>query len=193
MIFQLALLFFIVLDSVGNVPLFASLLRHFELARQRAIILRELIIALIIMVFFLYFGDSFFKLLNIDQHTLEITGGIILFVIAIDMIFARGSHQNEKEVVKEPLIVPLAVPATAGPAILATIVLQYNMGISQFVILGAIFLAWLASLIILLLSPQIKRLLGDNGTIALERLFGYIIVLIATEMIAHGIQGAFLS
>ncbi len=191
MIVHMTFLFLIIMDPLGNVPLFVSILKHFDPVTQRKIILRELLVALAAMIFFIFFGEVFFKLLNIDNHTIEITGGIILFMIAIGMIFAKSSHINGKKNTKEPLIVPLAIPAVAGPAILATIVLYGGSGVSKLLVLLAIFIAWLISVPILLLAPYIKSVLGNNGAVAVERLFGYLIVLISVDMISHGIVASF--
>ncbi|MCH9609104.1 MAG: hypothetical protein S4CHLAM45_08670 [Chlamydiales bacterium] len=188
MFLKLTILFLLLVDPVGNVPFFVSVLKHVDPKRQKFIILRELVIALLIMIFFLFFGEIFFRVINITQNTLEITGGIILFIIALDMLFSKPLLAVEKKkVYKEPLIVPLAIPATAGPAILAVIVLYGGKEVSKGLLLLVILLTWLISVPILLLAPTIKRLLGDNGAVAVERIFGYIVVLLSVQMVAHGL------
>ncbi len=193
MILHLTILFWIILDSLGNVPIFASQLKHLKPNRQRFVIIREMLIALGIMIFFLFFGEAFFSILDVNQHALEMTGGLVLFVIALNMIFAKPESAEEVDDAhfKEPMIVPLAIPATAGPAILAALVLYGGSETHRGIVLIALVLAWLFSLPILLLSPLLKRFLGDNGTAAIERLFGYLLVLISTQMTIHGLLGTF--
>lgn len=186
-LFHLVFLFWIVMDSLGTLPLFVSLLKHFEPARQRKIILRELLIALAIMVIFLFFGHGFFSLLNITHSSLQIAGGIILFMLAVKMIFSVPVHEKPLRAPKEPLIVPLAVPSIAGPGILATITL-YGGGIaSNTTVLIAILISWALSLPLLLFSPTLTKIFGENGIVATERLFGYILVLISTQMAFTGL------
>ncbi len=190
-LFQTTLIFFIILDALGNVPLFLTILKPFEGAHQRRIIFREMVIALVVMIFFLFFGKEFFQLLNIKQASLQIAGGIILFIIAIRMIFSSHSNEKTPKTTKEPLIVPLAVPAIAGPGILATISVYGGIEGNKLATLIAIFLAWGFSVPILLISSNLKKLLGTNGLIAIERLFGYLVALISAQTTLDGILASF--
>lgn len=191
-IIHLSFLFWIILDALGNVPIFVGVLKHLDPHKQRKVIIREMLIALAIMIIFLFFGNGFFQLLNVDQYSLEITGGIILFMIAMPMIFSKPPDGEVTPAKSDPLIVPLAVPAIAGPAILATITI-YGGGVetSKVVVLFAILFSWLFTLPPLLLSPYLKKWLGDNGLTAAEHFFGYLLILIAVQMILHGLLGAF--
>lgn len=191
-LFHVTFVLFVVMDSLGCVPLFLSILKPFEPKVQRRIILREMVIALGVMIFFLFFGQEFFKLINIQQAALQIAGGIILMIIGIRMIFAKHVDDTVKRSLKEPLIVPMAIPAIAGPGILATISL-YGGGLegSKVITLIGILIAWLLSLPILLLSSTLKKILGINGLIAVERLFGYLIVLISAQTAVNGIIATF--
>jgi multiple antibiotic resistance protein len=185
---SLVILFWVVMDSLGTLPLFVSLLKHFDPARQRKIILREMIIALVIMIIFLFFGNIFFHSLNISHSSLEIAGGIILFLLAARMIFSNPKHEKAVKVPKDPLIVPLAVPSIAGPGILATITLYGGGMANNLTVLLAIIIAWIVSLPLLLFSPSLTKLFGENGIVATERLFGFIIVLIAVQMAFTGFE-----
>lgn len=191
-LFHTAFVFFIILDALGNVPLFLSILKPFDPPHQRRIILREMLIALAVMIFFLFFGQGFFSLLNIRQSSLQIAGGIILFIISIRMVFSMKMHGKGKGSAREPMIVPLAIPAIAGPGILTTISL-YGGGLqgNKLSTLIAILIAWAFSVPILLLSSQLKKILGTNGLIAVERLFGYLVVLIAAQTTLNGIVSTF--
>ncbi len=190
-LFHMTFLFLIVMDPLGNVPIFVGVLRHHEPKKQREIILRELLIALGIMVIFLFCGQGFFRLLHVSESSVQIAGGIILFIIAIRMIFATPSGEKTTRVPKDPLIVPLAVPAVAGPAILATMTLYGGSGASKLLVLTAVAIAWLCLLPILLFSPSLKKLLGENGLTAVERLFGYLVVLVSAQMAFNGLKTAF--
>lgn len=189
---HMTFLFWIVLDPLGNVPIFVGILRHFDPRKQRKIIWREMLISLGVMVLFLFFGEGFFALLNVSQSSLQIAGGIILFIIAIRMIFAHPRTGEVGQVPKDPLIVPLAIPAVAGPAILATLTLYGGSDKNNLLVLLALFIAWVASVPILLFSSFLKNILGENGLTAIERLFGYVIILIAAQMALTGFVEALL-
>ena len=190
-LFHMTFLFLIVMDPLGNVPLFVGILRPFDPAKQRQIIVRELLIALGFMVIFLFFGQGFFALLNVSDSSLQMAGGIILFIIAIRMIFSTPHAEKMARTPKDPLIVPLAVPAVAGPAILATITLYGGTGENKLLVLLAVVIAWLFLLPTLLFSTYLKKWLGENGIIAVERLFGYLVVLVSTQMALNGLLSAF--
>lgn len=177
------------MDPVGSIPIFVAKLKHFSSKRQRWIIIREMVIALAIMVGALFFGREFFDLIHVDESALSITGGTILLLIAIKMVFAKVHKESEIEsVARDPIIVPLAMPLTAGPGILVAILLYSSEGLaSQLIVLAAISIAWLFSLPLLLLSPEIKKFIGNNGAVAVERLFGFILILISVQMFLSGI------
>lgn len=189
MLLQLSILFWMILDPIGMVPIFATTVGFLPLARQRYVIAREMIIALIVMILTLYFGKQFFNILQVDSSALSIAGGIILFVIGMQMTFAQPQDEASAALQKkiEPIVVPLAIPIMAGPGILTTIILYSGEPVSNYIVLGAIFIAWSCALPIVLVAPQIKKYIGNNGSVALERLFGYILVLISTQMFLRGI------
>jgi len=187
-LFHTFFLFWIVLDPIGNLPIFVNALKHFEPHRQRAIIVRELLIALVVMLLFLFFGQGFFILLNIEQPALEITGGVILFLIGARMLFSEPNSGTQKKLKEEPFIVPLAVPAVAGPGILATIALYGgNQQIGTLTVLLAIVLSWAATLPFLLLAPYLKKIFKENGLVVVERLSAYLVILIAVQMAIQGL------
>jgi small neutral amino acid transporter SnatA (MarC family) len=188
---HMTILFWVMMDAVGTVPIFVGVLKHFEHKRQRIIIIREMTIALGIMILFLIFGQGALKLLNIDTATLQIAGGTIIFLIALRLLFSHPSKTEEKPVLREPMIVPLAVPSIAGPGILAAISLWVGLGEDKLYVLGGILIAWGLSLPIVLLASLFKKFLGDNGLIAVERLFGYLIALISIDMAINGFVASF--
>lgn len=184
-----ALTLFIVMDPLGNVPLFGGLLRRVPEARQRRIILREHLIALAVLSLALYLGPGLMLLLGIESHALQIGGGVVMFVIALRMIFPGQSGVFGDEVTAgEPLVVPLAVPLIAGPSSLAVVML---LATSDPLRLGrwllALVTAWLASLAVLSLAPLLRRLLGERGLAAGERLMGLVLCLVAAQMLTSGV------
>ncbi len=190
-IYSASLTLFLVMDPLGNVPVFLSVLNSVEPKRRHRIILRETFIAFSILVLFLFFGQYILKGLNITEPALGIAGGIILFLIAIKMIFPKHEGQQD-EVVGEPFIVPLAIPLIAGPSAMAMVVLlsthQPNKLLGWF---AALAIASIASTIILLFSTPLRSVLGKKGLYAMERLMGMVLTTIAVQMFLDGINQYF--
>lgn len=181
------LLLFLVMDPLGNIPLYLTALKNVDAKRRTKVILRELLIALLVMVIFLFSGQAFLSALHISEPALTATGGVILFLIAIKMIFPQASHsdvQNDEE----PFIVPLAIPYVAGPSALATLLLIMNGEPERWLEwLGALSAAWLMTGVILLAAGPLAKVLRNRGLIAIERLMGMILVAIAIQMLMNGI------
>lgn len=182
-----ALLLFLVMDPLGNIPLFLTALKNVESSRRLKVIIRELFIALLVMVVFLFSGQAFLSALHISEPALTATGGVILFLIALKMIFPQDSNtQNAND--EEPFIVPLAIPYIAGPSALATLLLIMNGEPQRWPEwLGALFIAWFVSGLILMCADPLARVLRNRGLIAIERLMGMILVAIAIQMLMDGI------
>jgi multiple antibiotic resistance protein len=191
--FSMAFTLFLLMDSIGNVPIFVSVLKDVAPSRQKKIITRELFIALVIIILFHFIGDALLDFLNVKMPTLLISGGIILFIISIKMIFPETKDpKTETPQTQEPFIVPLAVPLIAGPAVLAAVMLYSGQQAQERLFtLGAIVVAWAASTLILLSSSLWKKLLGSRGLIACERLMGLVLTLIAVQMFLEG-AGCFM-
>ncbi len=185
-IFAMAFSLFFVLNSLGNIPLFVGLLTKFEVKRQRQIIFRELLIALLILLLFNFFGDDLLKLLGISQPVLGVAGGTLLFIIALGMIFPRPTDNHDSKR-SEPLIVPLATPIVAGPGAITTVMVYAEQLQNVWITSSIIFLAWIPTFIILLLSSNIKYFLGKKGLLACQKLGGMLISLIAVQMICTGV------
>jgi multiple antibiotic resistance protein len=183
-----ATLLFFVMDPLGNVPLFLSALRPVDPSRYRAVIVRELCIALAILVLFLFVGQYLLGLLRVSSAALTTGGGIVLLLIALRMIFPTHERSLREEVEGEPFVVPLAVPYTAGPSALATELLLVTREPERWPVwLGAVVLAWLASAVILYFSGNLRKVLGERGLTAMERLMGMLLVIVAVEMLMSGI------
>ncbi|MBI2743730.1 MAG: NAAT family transporter [Chlamydiales bacterium] len=183
-LFAVVLSLFFVLNALGNIPLFLGLIGRYDVKRQRKIILREFLIALFILLLFNFCGNTILDLLGISEPIIGIAGGILLFIIALGMIFPKDEkHERPRQ---EPLIVPLAIPLVAGPGSIATVmVYSENFG-SVWLMSVAIILAWLPCLLLVLASSNIKHLLGERGLSACERLGGMLISLVAVQMFASG-------
>lgn len=187
---SVAFALFLLMDPLGNIPLFISLLKDFPPQKQRTIILRELCIALCVILSFYFLGNILLQLVPIKEHTLSIAGGVILFLISLRMIFPESLEQKQQGIPNrsEPLIVPLAIPLIAGPAVLASVLLYSQENRPVLAITGAIIIAWTATALLLLSSHFLQKLLGDKVLKALERLMGLILTLIAIEMFLEGIS-----
>ena len=185
-----AITLFLVMDPLGNIPIFVHLLEHLEPKRRRLIIIREMLIALGILTVFLFLGKYILEGLHVSGPALSIGGGIVLFLIAIRMIFPRTQTQSDSPSTdQEPLLVPLAVPLVAGPSAMAMVILfstQYPDRIFSWFL--ALFIAWFASFLILLSADVLRRYLGKRVIIAVERLMGMILITVAVEMLLGGIQ-----
>jgi multiple antibiotic resistance protein len=188
-----AMILFLVMDPIGNTACFSILLKDVDARRHRWIVLREVCIALLILVIFLFAGRELLRFLDISQASLGISGGVILFLIAIDMIFHGATSRFTTSEEDEPFIVPLAIPLVAGPSAMATVMLLMAREPARwrdwFL---ALLLAWCASSVILLFSKQVGHLLGNRGLAALTRLMGMILIIVAVEMLIKGINQAFL-
>lgn len=182
-----AILLFLVMDPLGNVPMFLSALKQVPAERQRRVILREMLIALSALLVFLFCGRAILQGLGLSEASLGVAGGVILLLIALRMIFPSREHPLAEEVQSEPFIVPLAIPYVAGPSSLATVLLLMSREPGRWPEwTAAVILAWLACLPIMLASTALRRRLGDRGLIAMERLMGLILVTIAVEMLLNG-------
>jgi multiple antibiotic resistance protein len=182
-----AVLMFFVMDPLGNVLLFLSALKHVDPARSRFIIVREMLIALAIMIVFLFVGRYVLDLLHVSRAALTAGGGFILLLIALRMIFPTNERSLREEVEGEPFVVPLAVPYTAGPSMLATELLFMSREPERWPVwLGAVVLAWCASAVILYFASNLGKLLGEHGLTAVERLMGMLLVIVGVEMLMAG-------
>jgi len=195
-IYSATLLLFLVMDPLGNIPSFLVVLKNVEPARQRVIIVRELLIALFALVLFLFAGQHLLQLLQISGPSLTVAGGIILFLIAVRMIFPgpAGLFGEQGERIEgEPFIFPLAIPFVAGPSSMATVMLIMSREPERWPEwLLALGMAWLASSVILYYSNLLSRWLGQRGLVAMQRLMGMLLTAVAAQMFMTGV-GAFVA
>lgn len=187
------ILLFLVLDSLGNILLFTSALQPVPPERRARVITRELLIAYVILVIFLFVGEPLLRVLGISGPALTIAGGLVLFLIALRMVFPAADVTGADASREEPFIVPLAIPYTAGPSAMATVLLLMNREPTRWrEWLAALTLAWAASTVILVLGSRIGAFLGAKGLMALERLMGLLLVALAVQMFLQGLRAAWL-
>jgi len=180
-------LLILVIDPFGNVPFFVSALKDVDPARRRAVIVRELLIAYFVMVVFLFAGEPFLRILGISGPALTIAGGVILFLIALKMVFPVRGRSLQEEIQGEPFIVPLAIPYIAGPSVLAVEMLLMSDEPGRWPVwLIAITVAWAGTALVVLFGSQVAERLGPRGLVAIERLMGMILVAIAIQMFLTG-------
>ncbi len=182
------LLLLTIMDPLGNVATFVSGLRPVPPERRLRVIARELVIALVILVLFLFLGPWLLGLLHLKQEALFISGGIVLFLIALKMIFPP-SRRDAEELMIEPFIVPLATPMIAGPSVLATLLVLVSAHPEHiWHWLAALLIAWGITAAVLLCAPAISRVLKEKGSMAVERLMGMLLVMVAVQMFLNGIE-----
>jgi multiple antibiotic resistance protein len=178
-----AILLLLIMDPLGNIPVFLSVLERVEPARRRWVLARELLISLVILVVFLYFGRTLLQLFSLQEEAIGIAGAIVLMIIAIRMIFPTDRNWVDDLPDGEPFIVPMAIPFIAGPSVLATLMLLTTREPDRLWDWSlALAIAWIANGIILMGSTFLYRFLGKRGLIALERLMGMLLVAISVQM-----------
>ena len=190
--FQSLILLLLVTDPFGNVPLFVSALKQVPPARRARVIVRECAIAFVLLLLFMFFGQFFMAALQLSETSLRIGGGVILFLIALRMVFpqAGGVFGNgDDDIAVEPFIVPLAIPALAGPSALVTVLLFSSQGALAMplyvAVLSLVAMLWL---VVLLSAERLQRVLGQPVMTAFERLMGLILTAMAIEMLLAGMR-----
>ena len=183
-----ALLLFLILDPLGNIPVFLSLLKNLDPSRQRRVIVRELLIALGVLMIFLWGGQYALELMHLREESVRIAGGIILFLIGLRMIFPPPDGVMGEAPGGEPFVVPIAIPMIAGPSGMAAVMLlgsQEPGRMGDWMI--ALGIAWAATAVILFSATYLQKWLGARALTALERLMGMVIVAISVQMLLDGL------
>ncbi|WP_333678395.1 YhgN family NAAT transporter [Dyella sp.] len=184
-----AILLFLIMDPLGNIPLFLSLLKDVPPKRRRAVMVRELLIALAVLLMFLMGGQLILRLLQLREESISIAGGIVLFLIGIRMVFppAEGGIFGQAGE-GEPFIVPMAIPGVAGPSAMAALLLLTNTQPGRTADWAiALLCAWLATAVILLSSTYLFRWLGESVLTALERVMGMLLIALSVQMFLGGL------
>jgi MarC family membrane protein len=183
------ILLILITDPIGNIPIFANALKHVAPERRPWVILREVLIAFFLLLTFMFVGEGFLRVMNLSELSLQIGGGVILFLIALRMIFPPPPVPEGLQEFREPLIVPLAIPAIAGPSALATVLLLVSQAPDRRMEwIAALCVTMTISAVVLVLAERIQRVAGDRFVVALERLMGLVLVAVSIEMLLRGIK-----
>ncbi len=186
---SIALVLFLIIDPLRNTQSFVHFLNDVRRDRKNFVIIRELFIALGTMLFFSFIGEYIFHILEIEEVTVYLSSGLILFIMAMKILFPKiPLHDAKFYPDGEPFIVPLAIPMLANPGLLATIMLYAGTENSVFTMNAAIVLAWAVTALFFIKASKVKELLGSNGLIASERLMGMILVLLSIQRFLEGIE-----
>ncbi len=183
------ILLILITDPLGNIPLFLAALKNVEPSRRKLVILRECAIAFLTLIVFLLFGSVLLDALGLSDETLRIAGGVILFMIALNMVFpGSGGRLVEDESGAEPFIVPVAIPLIAGPSAMTTVMLLAKSAPSRRLEwVGSIFIAMAVTTVVFLSSNKLQDWLGTRFLAAIEKLMGLVLTTIAIQMLLGGI------
>jgi MarC family membrane protein len=187
--FSATILLLLVFDPFGSIPVFASALKSVPPERRLAVLCRECVIAFVILLAFLFGGEGFLKLMHLSNASLQLSGGIVLFLIALRMIFPSPDGIFGALPDREPMIFPLAVPMLAGPSALATVLLlgaQFPNRMLEWT--AALAVATVVTALVLGLADRLQRALGEPVVAAFERLMGLILASLAVEMLLAGLR-----
>ena len=184
---QLALTFFIVTNPLGNCPAIIALVKDHPIRKQQQILLRESIFALLLTLFFLFFGEVFLNHLNITNYALKISGGVLLFIVALKMIFADRTETKTQAPLEDPFVVPIATPLLAGAGLFATILTFSTQEANDTKLFFAILIAWIGITAVLVAAPYLQIFLGKRGLAAMEQLMGMLLAMIGIEMMVSGL------
>lgn len=184
------ILLILITDPLGNIPLFIASLAHVDASRRRKVILRECAIAFFTLVIFLFFGSGLLSAIKLSDESLRIAGGVILFLIAINMVFPdSGGRLVDEENGSEPFIVPVAIPLIAGPSAMTTVMLlSRTPGLGRIELVGSILIAISITTIVFFASSKLEVWLGKRFLSAIEKLMGLVLTAIAVDMLLGGIS-----
>lgn len=186
-VFKLAMVFFIVTNPIGNSPAIIALIKDHGIKKQQKILFRESMFAMILAIFFLFLGDAFLCCLKIQEYALRMSGGVLLFVVALKMIFSSREDEGRPDIPKQdPFIVPIATPLLSGAGLLTMIMLYSKQEQNDLKVFSAIILAWIGVTGVLVSAPYMQIFLGKRGLAALEQLMGMLLAMIAMEMMVKG-------
>ena len=185
---SIVLILVLIMNPVGSISSFTVNLQAVTTKRKSIVIIREMLIALGLMILFSLIGEEIFKFLQVQESTVRLASGVILFLGGLRILFPPENEQKPTAPVEEPFIVPLAIPNIAGPALLATIMLFSHIMPGITTMIFAILVAWGVSFSIVLSSNFLTRVLGSAGLMASERLVGMLLVMLAIQRFMDGVQ-----
>lgn len=187
-VWSIALTIFLVANPIGNIPAILAIIKDFDFKRQKLILFREAVFSFLIAIIFLFIGEEFLQLIQIKQYTVSVSGGILLFLVSLNMIFPPKPSKEREGLHHEPFLVPIATPLITGGGVLSTIMIYAAQEKSDMKMSFAICIAWVFVILILTLSAYLLKILGQRGLIALEQLMGMILSMIAMQIIVNGLK-----
>ena len=189
-IFAAVVTLLLIMDPLGNILLFLAVLKNVAPERRRIVLIREILLAYGVLLVFLFVGRYILSFLGLEQETISVAGGIVLFLIALRMIFpSEGGLFGDDQLEGEPFLVPLAIPFLAGPSTLAALLLLERSSPGHTgALLIAVTIAWAVSAGILMSSTFFYRLLRKRGLVAMERLMGMLLVMVSVQMLMNGLR-----
>lgn len=187
-ILEIALMIFIIANPIGGIPIFVSLVKDFDFNRQKVILFREALFSLILAYLFLFLGEPFLRIIHIEDFAIRLSGGVIVFLISLQLIFPRHSEtKSGKSLPQEPFLVPIATPLISGAGVFASIIIVAKQAPVAHVAL-AIFLAWIPVFFFVMASAFFQKILGKRGLIALEQLMGMFLMMLSLGLFLDGIH-----
>ena len=197
------ILFFITIDTIGNLPFFISLTEGANIKKKNQIAIKSVIIAFLITILFAYLGKYLLDAIGVSLDSLKIAGGFILMFIAIDILFEKRKIRREKKVeaaldekkFDEIIVFPMAIPFIAGPSTLATIIIlmgNYSTNIEfQLSVILALVAALIVSLFLMIGANFTTKYIPQQILHATSRVFAFILAALATQFIIDGIKASF--
>ena len=183
---SLTIMLFLIMDPFGNLVVLNTLLADIPARRRRWIILREAAIATAILLGATFLGSSVLGVLGLEEHSLRLAGGLVLFLIALGMLFP-SRRIIEETIVESPLIVPIAMPLIAGPSAISMVIL-FSEEHETLLVVSAVMVASAVVASLLVASASIFKFLGRRGATALERLMGMVLIMLSVQMVLDGID-----
>ena len=185
-LFSLVLTLFLVSNPIGCAPIVLALIKDYDFERQKKILLREGLFSLLVAFAFLFIGEAFLNTLQIEQYSVKIGGGVLLFLVSLYMIFPHPQSASGAGARQEPFIVPIATPLISGGGIFATIIV-YSKQIQDYLVMSeAIAIAWAIIIAIMYFSSYFQKLIGKSGLAALEQLMGMLLMMLSVELMVGG-------
>lgn len=149
---------------------------------------REGVFSLLIALFFQFFGEWFLQLLDLKDYTVSFCGGLLLFFVALSLIFPVKGDSSGGQKKQEPFVVPIATPLLTGPSLMATIMLKSRELPGFMTLTTGILIAWIGVIPVLLFTPYLQKVLGNKGVTALEQFMGMVLAMISIQMLLNGIR-----
>ncbi len=191
-LFSIALALFIILNPIGNLPAILALIKEYDFARQRWIVIRESLFALALALVFQFVGESLLGFLGIAGYTLRIAGGFLLLFVGLTLIFPKSEEQGGSiSLDREPYFVPIATPLVAGPGTLTAIMI-FSKITPTIIMLGALSVAFTGVLAVMVSGPYLLRIFGKRGLVILEQIMGIVLMMLGTELMIAG-MGIYLT